>query len=175
MGSLIRAIIRRDTSVFFYHHYFLYCISNLNYLSLIPPTCPREQLITCLQTEERERQWHYTQLELISQKIRSLPLTSSLSVSTQTVQSLRFQIHRLSAQLFPFQIVFSLNEVYQASKLGSIDQGDNDCGVRLSGYPVLPTKVTKHMTTLLLAMYIKILSPYWLQGFHSYLYSEQCT
>lgn len=42
----------------------------------------REELIGELQSEERERQWHYTQLELISQKLRSLPLTSSLSVST---------------------------------------------------------------------------------------------
>ena len=43
----------------------------------------REDLIAELQSEERERQWHYTQLELISQKLRSLPLTSSLSVSTR--------------------------------------------------------------------------------------------
>ena len=45
----------------------------------------REELIGELQSEERERQWHYTQLELISQKLRSLPLTSSLSVSTCSV------------------------------------------------------------------------------------------
>ena len=122
-------------------------ISNPNYLNLMPPTCPREQLITCLQTEERERQWHYTQLELISQKIRSLPLTSSLSVSTFPV--LIFQINELSAQLFPLQIAVSLNEVYQASKLGCIDQGYNDCGVRIFGYTVLSRKVTKHITTLL--------------------------
>ena len=44
----------------------------------------REDLIAELQSEERERQWHYTQLELISQKLRSLPLTSSLSVSTSS-------------------------------------------------------------------------------------------
>jgi hypothetical protein len=41
----------------------------------------RAELISSLQTDERERQWHYTQLELISQKIRAIPLTSAQSVS----------------------------------------------------------------------------------------------
>ena len=44
--------------------------------------CSRAELISSLQSEERERQWHYTQLELISQKIRNIPLTSAQSVST---------------------------------------------------------------------------------------------
>jgi hypothetical protein len=30
----------------------------------------REELINSLQTDEQEKQWHYTQLELIAQKIR---------------------------------------------------------------------------------------------------------
>ena len=42
----------------------------------------RAEVISSLQGEERERQWHYTQLELISQKIRNIPLTSAQSVST---------------------------------------------------------------------------------------------
>ena len=41
----------------------------------------REELIASLQADERERQWHYTQLELISQKTRSIHLTSSQSYS----------------------------------------------------------------------------------------------
>jgi hypothetical protein len=32
----------------------------------------REELINSLQTDEQEKQWHYTQLELIAQKIRHL-------------------------------------------------------------------------------------------------------
>ena len=42
----------------------------------------REELIASLQAEEQERQWYYTQLELIAQKIRNIPLSSLHSVST---------------------------------------------------------------------------------------------
>ena len=48
----------------------------------IDPFFLRTDLISSLQAEERESQWHYTQLELISQKIRNIPLTSAQSVST---------------------------------------------------------------------------------------------
>ena len=88
-------------------------VSNPNrYSPFHDPNCLREQLISCLQTEERERQWHFTQLELISQKIRSLPLTSSLEVSTKTWRHI-FQ------RTTPPSLV-SLKEAYQASKLGRI-------------------------------------------------------
>ena len=50
----------------------------------IDPFFLRTDLISSLQAEERESQWHYTQLELISQKIRNIPLTSAQSVSTLT-------------------------------------------------------------------------------------------
>jgi len=34
----------------------------------------REELLSSLQTEEQEKQWHYTQLELIAQTIRHIPM-----------------------------------------------------------------------------------------------------
>ena len=40
----------------------------------------RAELIASLQADERERQWHYTQLELISAKLRCLPLTTGNSI-----------------------------------------------------------------------------------------------
>lgn len=51
----------------------------------------REELIASLQAEEQERQWYYTQLELIAQKIRNIPLSSLHSVSTSvyTVGSIK--------------------------------------------------------------------------------------
>ena len=51
-------------------------------MKIFDPSFLRSDLISSLQAEERERQWHYTQLELISQKIRNIPLTSAQSVST---------------------------------------------------------------------------------------------
>ena len=57
----------------------------------------RSELIFSLQSDERERQWHYTQLELISQKIRAIPLTSAQSVSN--AQHLKNDIPHSSAQL----------------------------------------------------------------------------
>ncbi len=51
-------------------------------MKIFDPSFLRSDLISILQAEERERQWHYTQLELISQKIRNIPLTSAQSVST---------------------------------------------------------------------------------------------
>ena len=49
---------------------------------MVTMSVSRAEVISSLQGEERERQWHYTQLELISQKIRNIPLTSAQSVST---------------------------------------------------------------------------------------------
>ena len=49
---------------------------------MVSMSVSRAEVISSLQGEERERQWHYTQLELISQKIRNIPLTSAQSVST---------------------------------------------------------------------------------------------
>ncbi|XP_023332204.1 adenomatous polyposis coli protein [Eurytemora carolleeae] len=43
----------------------------------------REELIASLQAEEQERQWYYTQLELIAQKIRNIPLSSLHSYSLE--------------------------------------------------------------------------------------------
>ena len=57
----------------------------------------RTELIFSLQSDERERQWHYTQLELISQKIRAIPLTSAQSVSN--AQHLKNDIPHNSAKL----------------------------------------------------------------------------
>ena len=54
-----------------------YAITLMKYLLMF-----REELIASLQAEEQERQWYYTQLELIAQKIRNIPLSSLHSVST---------------------------------------------------------------------------------------------
>ena len=54
---------------------------------MVTMSVSRAEVISSLQGEERERQWHYTQLELISQKIRNIPLTSAQSVSTLTPET----------------------------------------------------------------------------------------
>jgi len=88
----------------------------------------REQIISSLQSDERERQWHYSQLELISQKIRSIPLSSVHSYSLENeVQRQQLEERAARVQSGMVRVLGSPTEVLRRRKsqlenLKSIDQ-----------------------------------------------------
>ncbi len=52
----------------------------------------REDLLSRLQSEEQERRWYYSQLQLIAQKISSIPPTSPNSVSNFALFTINMMI-----------------------------------------------------------------------------------
>jgi len=85
----------------------------------------RAELISSLQTDERERQWHYTQLELISQKIRGIPLTSAQSYSLEN-ELQRQQLEERAARV-------------QASMLGTLGKPEEAIAKRRSRVQAIST------------------------------------